>query len=31
MPIYVSSTQADAPISESTVADLLPNGPYVRR
>ena len=31
MPIYVSAASADAPISESTVADLLPNGPYVRR
>ena len=31
MPIYVSSAKQDAPISESTVAELLPNGPYVRR
>lgn len=31
MPIYVSSASQDAPISESTVAELLPNGPYVRR
>ncbi len=31
MPIYVSSVGVGAPISESTVADLLPNGPYVRR
>ena len=31
MPIYVSSAKQDATISESTVADLLPNGPYVRR
>ena len=31
MPIYVSSARQDAPISKSTVAELLPNGPYVRR
>lgn len=31
MPIYVSSVKQDAPISEATVAELLPNGPYVRR
>lgn len=31
MPIYASSVAEDAAISESTVADLLPNGPFVRR
>ena len=31
MPVFVSSVADDAPISESTVGDLLPNGPYVRR
>ncbi|MFN3215477.1 MAG: hypothetical protein ACE367_03165 [Acidimicrobiales bacterium] len=31
MPVYVSSVKQDAPISEATVAELLPNGPYVRR
>ncbi len=31
MPIYTSSVDEDAPISESTVAELLPNGPFVRR
>ncbi len=31
MPVYASSVGDDAPINESTVAELLPNGPYVRR
>jgi cytidine deaminase len=31
MPVYVSSVRQDAPLSESTVAALLPNGPFVRR
>jgi cytidine deaminase len=31
MPIYASSVADDAPVSESTVAALLPNGPFVRR
>ncbi len=31
MPVYTSSVGDDAPLSESTVADLLPNGPFVRR
>lgn len=31
MPIYTSSVGDDAPLSESTVADLLPNGPFVPR
>lgn len=31
MPVYASSVADDAPISESTVAALLPNGPFVRR
>lgn len=31
MPIYVSSVAQDAPISESTVGDLLPNGPFLGR
>lgn len=31
MPVYASSVREDAPISESTLADLLPNGPFVRR
>jgi cytidine deaminase len=31
MPIYASSAADDAPISESTIGELLPNGPFVRR
>ena len=31
MPVYASSVGEDAPISESTVAELVPNGPFVRR
>lgn len=31
MPVYVSSVSEDAPITETTVADLLPKGPYVDR
>jgi cytidine deaminase len=31
MPVYASSVGEDAPISESTVTELLPNGPFVRR
>lgn len=31
MPIYAGSLDADAPVRSSTVADLLPSGPYVRR
>jgi cytidine deaminase len=31
MPVYVSSVAEDAPISESTVAELLPRGPRVDR
>ncbi len=31
LPIFVGSLDEDAPISESTVRELLPNGPYVRR
>ena len=31
MPIYTSSVADDAPISESTISELLPNGPFVRR
>ncbi|MDJ0770688.1 MAG: cytidine deaminase [Ilumatobacter sp.] len=31
MPIYASSIREDAPISESTVGELLPKGPFVHR
>ena len=31
MPVYASSVAEDAPIRESTVTDLLPNGPFVHR
>jgi cytidine deaminase len=31
LPIFVGSLDEDAPINESTVRELLPNGPYVRR
>jgi cytidine deaminase len=31
MPVYVSSVGEEAPIAESTVGDLLPNGPFVPR
>lgn len=31
MPVYVSSVAEDAPVNESTVRELLPNGPYVPR
>ena len=31
MPVYASSVADDAPISESTIGELLPNGPFVRR
>lgn len=31
MPIYASSVADDAPVSGSTVGELLPNGPFVRR
>jgi cytidine deaminase len=31
MPIYASSVAEDAPINESIVTDLLPNGPFVHR
>ncbi len=31
LPIFVGSVDEDAPISESTVRELLPNGPYVQR
>ena len=31
MPIHASSPGEDAPISESTVGDLLPHGPFVAR
>ena len=31
MPVHASSVGVDAPISESTVVELLPNGPFVRR
>lgn len=31
MPIYASSVADDAPVSESTIGELLPNGPFVRR
>jgi cytidine deaminase len=31
LPIHASSVAEDDPISESTVAELLPNGPFVRR
>lgn len=31
MPVYVSSLAEDAPITESTVAELLPRGPRIER
>lgn len=31
LPVYVSSVPDDAPISESTIAALLPRGPRVER
>jgi cytidine deaminase len=31
LPIYVSSPDENAPVTESTVGELLPNGPFVRR
>jgi cytidine deaminase len=31
LPIHASAVAEDDPISESTVAELLPNGPFVRR
>ena len=31
MPVYVSSVTDDAPVSASTVGELLPHGPHVRR
>jgi cytidine deaminase len=31
MAIYVGSLDEDAPVSESTVGQLLPRGPFVRR
>jgi len=31
MPVHASSVGEDAPISESTVAELLPRGPFVTR
>ena len=31
LPVYASSVAQDAPINESTVGELLPNGPFVRR